>query len=97
MLPVGTRVQFMVMDYRIHSPVLAGVIVERPNRWTDNYTVLADTIVWATSFAREAVENDAMIHYELPFDRLAVLQRRSARLEEAALNRERQLHISELE
>ena len=97
MLTVGTRVQFMVMDYRIHSPILAGEIVERPGRWTDNYTVLADTIVWATSYAREAVENDAMIHYELPFDRLAVIQRRSARLEEAERNRERQLHISQLE
>ena len=97
MLPVGTRVQFMVMDYRIHSPLLAGVIVETTSHWTENYTVLADTIVWASSFAREAVENDVMIHYELPFDRLAVLQRRSARLEEAALNRERQLHISERE
>ena len=97
MLPVGTRVQFMVMDYRIHSPVLAGVIVETPSHWTDNYTVLADTIVWATSYALEAVKDTAMIRYELPFDRLAVLQRRSARLEEAALNRERQLHISERE
>ena len=97
MLTVGTRVQFMVMDYRIHSPVLAGEIVERPNRWTDNYTVLADTIVWATSYAREAVENDAMIRYELPWDRLAVLQRRSARLEAARLNRERQMGLHDLE
>jgi len=97
MLAVGTRVQFMVMDYRIHSPVLAGVIVRRPHPETRHYTVLADTIVWASSYAREAVQNDAMIHYELPGDRLAVLQRRSARLEETALNRERQMHLHELE
>ena len=97
MLTVGTRVQFMVMDYRIHSPVLAGVIVETPSHWTENYTVLADTIVWATAYAREAVENDAMIRYELPWDRLAVLQRRSARLEAARLNRERQMGLHDLE
>ena len=53
-------VQFMVMDYRIHSPVLAGVIVRRPHPETRHYTVLADTIVWATSYAREAVQNDAI-------------------------------------
>ena len=97
MFTVGTRVQFMVMDYRIHSPVLAGVIVETPSHWTENYTVLANTIVWATSYVREAVENDAMIRYELPWDRLAVLQRRSARLEAARLNRERQMGLHDLE
>jgi hypothetical protein len=97
MLPVGTRVQFSVMDYTIHCPTLAGVIVETPRLATGHYTVLADTIVWATSFAREEVENNAMTHYELLEDRLAVIPRRSARLEAARLNRERQMHLHNLE
>ena len=82
MLTVGTRVTFSVLDPRVHDPQLAGVIVETPRLATGNYTVLADTILWASSFAREE-GNIALTHYELPEVRLTVIPRRSRRLVEA--------------
>jgi len=81
MLTVGTRVQFYVM-HSVYDVELAGVIVETPRLATGNYTVLADTIVFANSWAREE-GNIALTHYELPEVRLTVIPRRSRRLVEA--------------
>ena len=87
MLTVGTRVQFMVSDPDVHSPILEGEIVKKPRLETGKYTVLADTIVWAHPIAREE-GNIAMTHYELPEDLLAVQKRRSVRLETLRANRD---------
>ena len=55
--------------------------------------MLADTILWASSFAREE-GNIALTRYELPRFRLTVMPRRSARLVEVRHNRTRAVHIS---
>ena len=80
MLHVGTRVRFF-STHTVYDVELAGVIVARPRLPTGNYTVLADTIVYACSWARE--DGIALTHYEVPEDRLTVIPRRSRRLIEA--------------
>ena len=95
MLTVGTRVTFSVLDPRVHDPQLAGVIVETPRLAMDHYTVLADTIVWADSWAREEGNlPQYLTHYELPENRLTVIPRRSARLAEVRQSRNRPVHVS---
>ena len=94
MLTVGTRVRFCVM-HSVYDVELAGLIVERPRLATGNYTVLADTIVWADSWAREEGNlPQYLTHYELPENRLTVIPRRSARLAEVRQSRNRPVHVS---
>ena len=90
MLKINTRVQFMVMNPDYDSPILVGEITGRSSA-TGNYTVLADGVAWASSWARDEGQIDDLLfrHYELPRDRLAVIERRSARLQELRLNRDR--------